>query len=327
MSFELDQLNAVTLDWYKSRVTDVFFRENIMLYLLMGSGKMELNMVTGKDLVDGGLKIREFLEYGRSNVSTYGNTSTIETSKVDIHNAARFGWSGYVGSNAIDLDEQTQNNGKAAMVDLSYSKLKNIDKSIRDYMGEGIYLGRAATANGYGFSGLPDLFNTTTSTAYGSITQDDMPEWKANVDSDVEAISYVVLQKLFRLATIGTSSGSNPNQIVTTQVLLDAYKASLQVQQRFIGSDIKLVQAGFKNVLHDGVPMVYDVKQADGVIDCLNTNFLKIKTHVDFNFTKPKWIADEKTEPDMFVANTRWRGALVCSNRKAHARGASKTAA
>jgi len=324
MALDLDQLNAVTFDYYKNRTTDIFFRESIMLYLLMGSGKMELNLITGKDLVDGGVKIREFLEYARANVSTYGNSSTIDTSKRDILNAARFGWSGYVASNTIDLDEQTQNSGKAALVDLIYAKMKNIEKSIRDYMGAGIYLGRAADPDGYGFSGLPDLFNTTTSTAYGAIAEDDMADWKANVDTTVEAITYTVMQKLFRLASIGQSKSARPNQIITTQILLDAYKASLQVQQRFQSS--KLVEAGFSNILHDGVPMVYDDKQAVGVIDCVNTQFLKIKTHKDYNFTKPKWEADHR-EPDTLTANTRWRGALVTSNRKAHARGTAKTAA
>ena len=104
-------------------------------------------MVKGNEIVDGGKKIRVFLEYGRSNVGTYGNRSSIPTSKIDIVNAARFSWSGYVGANTIDLDEQVQNSGAEAMVDLAYTKLQNIQKSIRDYMGAGIYAG--------GFAGSP----------------------------------------------------------------------------------------------------------------------------------------------------------------------------
>lgn len=323
MSFSLTQLNAATNDYFKNRTTDIYFTENIMFYRLMGNGQMDLNLVSGKDLVDGGTKIREFLEYGRSNVGTWGNTSTVDTSKRDILNAARFDWSGYVASNTIDLDEKTQNSGKAAMVDLIFAKMKNIEKSIRDYMGGGIYIARASSPDTYGFSGLADLFNTTTSTAYGTIAEDDMAQWSANVDTTSEAISYPVLQKLFRDASVGQSKSAKPNQIITTQVLLDAYKANLQVQQRF--QDSKMAEAGFANILHDGVPMVYDDNQTAGVIDCLNLNFLKIKTHEEYNFTKPKWEADHR-EPDTMTANVRWRGALVCSNRKAHARGTGKTA-
>lgn len=322
MALNLTQLQAATNDYYDKRTTDIYFTENVLLYKLMGSGKMEMHLVTGKDLVDGGKKIREFLEYGRSNVSTYGNTSTINASKQDVVNAARFDWSGYVGSNTIDLDEQTENTGDAAMVDLVFSKMQNIEKSIRDYMGAGIYVARASSPNSYGFDGLPDLFNTTTSTEYGSIAEDDMALWTANVDTTAEAVSYKVMQKLFRLASVGQSKDANPDLVITTQLLKDGYTRTLQAQQRF--QDSELAAAGFKNILHDGVPIVYDDNQAAGVIDCLNTNYLKIRTHKDYNFTKPVWEAD-RLEPDTLTANCRWRGALTCSHRKAQARGTGKT--
>ena len=103
----------------------------------------------------------------------------------------------------------------------------------------------------------------------------------------------------------------------------DGYTRTLQTQQRF--QDSKLAEAGFQNILHDGVPMVYDDNQAGGVVDCLNTNYLKIKTHSSMNFTTPKWVADEKNEPDVFTANTRFMGALTCSNRQAQSRGTGKT--
>lgn len=322
MTLELTQLQAATNDYWKNQTVDIFFRENVLLYRLMGNNQMELNLVSGKDLVDGGKKIRCFLEYGRSNVSTYGNTSTIDASKQDIVNAARFDWSGYVASNTIDLDEQVQNDGKAAMVDLVFTKMRNIEKSIRDYMGAGIYTARASSADSYGFDGLADLFNTTSSTAYGSIAEDDMADWKANVDSTSEAISYKVMQKLFRNASIGQSRDSKPNLVITTQLLKDGYTRTLQAQQRF--QDSKMAEAGFQNILHDGVPMVYDDNQASGVVDCINDKYLKIKSHSKYNYTTPKWEAD-RLEPDTLTANTRWLGALVCSNRKAHSRGSGKT--
>jgi hypothetical protein len=324
MALSLTQLQSVTDDYFKNTLNDIYFSENILLYRLMGNGGNELNLVTGEDTVDGGTKIREFLEYGRSNVGTYGNTSSVSTTKKEIINAARFGWSGYIGSNTIDLDEQTENTGDAQMIDLVYAKMKNIQKSIRDYMGAGLYVARASSLDTFGFDGLPDLFNTTTTTAYGEIQEADMAQWAANVDTTPEAMSYKVMQKLFRLASVGQTKGSKPNQIITTQVLLDSYKRFLQVQQRF--QDPKLAEAGFQNILHDGVPMVYDDNQAAGVIDCLNLNHLSLKSHKNYNFTAPKWEAVHTT-PDTKTANVRWRGALICSRRDAHSRGSGKTEA
>ena len=322
MTLELDQLNAATLDYWKNKSVDIFFRENIILYRLLGNGSMELNLVDGNDLVDGGLKIRQFLEYGRSNVSSYGNKSTIDTSIKEIINAARFAWSGYVGSNTIDLDEQTANAGAAQMIALVMSKMKNVEKSIRDKMGSDIYLKRTADTDGYAFDGLADLFNASTTTAYGSIQEGDMSQWAANLDTDSEVISYKVMQKLFRAGSIGQSKSAKPNLVVTTQVLKDGYTRTLQAQQRF--QDSVTAEAGFQNILHDGVPMVYDDNQASGIVDCLNLEYLGIKTHNKYNFTRPVWAADHK-EPDTMTCNVRWRGALCCSNRKAHSRGSGKT--
>ena len=150
-----------------------------------------------------------------------------------------------------------------------------------------------------------------------------MAAWKANVDATAETLNYKVMQKLFRLATIGQSRDAKPDLVVTTQLLKDGYTRTLQAQQRF--QDSKMAQAGFDNILHEGTPIVYDDNQATGVVDCLNTRYLKIKAHKDFNFTVPKWEAMDKKKPDILTAYTRFMGAMVCTNRKAHARGTGKT--
>ena len=62
-----------------------------------------------------------------------------------------------------------------------------------------------------------------------------------------------------------------------------------------------------------------DDRQADGIIDALNLNYLMLKTHSKYQFTKPEWVYS-KDQPDTLVANTRWIGQLVTSPRAAHAR-------
>jgi hypothetical protein len=201
------------------------------------------------------------------------------------------------------------------------TKLKNIEKTIRDTMGAAIY--SSAGGDNKAFLGLGDLFNTTTSTAYGEIAEDDMAKWKANVITTAEAMSYKVMQSIWRTASVGQTKSKKPNLGVTTEVLKDGYERVLQVQQRF--SDQKLVEAGFDNILHKGAPIVADDNQASGVLDAVNLNFLKIKTHGDFKFTKPMWTPITPTKPDNLMAETRWAGQLVCSNRQAHCRHTNLT--
>jgi hypothetical protein len=181
-------------------------------------------------------------------------------------------------------------------------------------MGTDVYASAADTVS---FLGLGNLFNTTSSTAYGNIAEDDMSDWTANVDDTAEAISFKVMQGIRRTAKIGQSKDAKPNIYITTDVLKDGFERTLQVQARY--SDTNLVNAGFDNVLFGGVPVVADDKQTATYMDALNLRFLKAKTHTKWPFTKPKW-EYSKDQPDTLTANTRWIGQLVCSNRKAHAR-------
>lgn len=321
MALALTEIQAITDDYWEAGSVDIFFTDNVLLFKLMGRGQMEVNFVHAGELADGGDNIRVVLEYAESNSGTYGATTSISQAKTDIFNAARFRWAGYYSSNTIDLDDKRKNAGDAAKVMLVQGKLKNIEKTIRKKMGADIY---ASAADSDAFLGLGNLFNTTTSTAYGQIAEDDMAVWKANVLSDNNAISFAELQYIRRTASIGQAVSDKPNLYMTTDVLKDAFEASLQAQVRY--QDTDMADAGFDNVLFKGAPVVADDNQAAGHCDALNLNYIKVKTHASYAFTRPVWEHD-KDKPDLEVSNVRYSGQLVCSNRKAHCRYDDLTAA
>lgn len=315
MALTLSEIQAVSDDYIEKGTTDIFAVDNVLLYMLMSGGKFQESLVSAGEIVDGGEKIRIPIEYARSNSGAYGNTTPIPQNKVDILNAARFPWAGYYGSNAIDLDDKVQNTGDAQIVDLVQTKLSSIQKSIRDKMGVAVY-GSAATSND--ILGLGDLFqNADPTIEYGSIAENDMAKWKANANDTGGAISYKIMQEIRRTAKVGQSKNKKPNLYITTDTLKDGFERTLQANVRF--RDVKLVDAGFDNVLFGGAPIVADDRQASGYMDALNLNFLSLKTHQDYQFTRPVWEYD-KEQPDTMVANTRWIGQLITSHRAAHAR-------
>ncbi len=314
MALTLTEVTALTEDYWEKTPEDIYFLDNVLLYKLMGKGGLDANLVSAGDLVDGGEKIRVILEHTLSNNGSYGNTTTIAQAKVQIFNAARFRWGGYYSSNSIDLNDRVQVTGDAAKIDLTQGKIKNIQKSIRDKMGTDVY---ASAADNNSFLGLGNLFNTTGSTAYGSIAENDMAKWAANAITTSEAISFKVLQTMRRTPNIGQNRMDKPNLYITTDTLKDGFERVLQVQARYADTD--LVNAGFANVMFDSAPVVADDKQTSGYCDGLNLNYLAVKTHKDFKFTAPKWEYD-KEQPDNWVANVRWIGQLVCRHRKAQVR-------
>lgn len=315
MPFDQTELQVATDDYTEKTPVDIFFADNVLLFMLMNGEKFNESMVTAGEMVDGGKRIKVFLEYAGSNSDDYGPTSTIPIQKKKIITAARFRWAGAVASNLIDLDDRVQNTGTEAIVNLAQAKLINIQKTLRDRMGSSIYL---KAGNGYAILGLGDLFDTDVNKAYGGIKEADLPAWKANVIDTSETMNYRAMQRMRRAASIGQSKDAKPNIYITTDVLRDSYESSLQAQVRY--EDKTLANAGFDTVLFGRVPIVSDTKQAEGVCDGLNLKHLSAKTHKDYAFTSPKWKELSTVKPDTLVANQRWIGQLVTNHRKSHVR-------
>jgi len=308
MALSLTELQAITDDYVEKQATDIYTKSNVLLHKLLSKGKT----------IPGGQMIRVVLEYAHTAGGNYGAATELSTTKTNIYNAARFPWSAYYANIVIDLDDQQQNSGVAAIVNMVDGKMKNAQKKIRTDMGGDVYGARTENK----MNGLADLFNTTTSTAYGTIQEDDMAPWAAKKITTVEAISFAVMQKIRRTASIDDNMEGKPDLYLATEALKDAFEASLTQNARFTNS--KLAAAGFDNILFGGQPVVSDNKLSAGIVS-LNTRFLDMLTHEDFNFTKPVW-ASEVNMPDKKVAFIRWSGNLVCKNRAAHCQHTGVTA-
>ena len=309
----INQLNATTeYYWLQTEAEDIVNKASALLWKLMGNAVKRNNWeVKPHEIVDGGLMIKVPLEHAASNSGGYGATTVIDQSKVNIVDAARFPWKGAYGSNTLNLDDLTQNTGDAAIISLTKQYMSSIKKSIRTALAADVI----AASTGDKINGLGDLFTAATSTEYGSIAEDDLADWKTNHITTTEAISFEVMQKIFREPNMGEFAGTIPNFCVTTPTLRDGYERSLHPQQRY--QEGNMVQAGWDNIMHKQAPIVGDPYVSSGVLFALNLNFLSLRAHKDYNFTTPIWV--DKTvlgQPDIISANTRFRGNLVCSNRK-----------
>jgi hypothetical protein len=320
----INQLNATTeYFWLQTDPVDILNKASALVWKLMGNAITQDNWeVQPHEIVDGGKMVKVPLEYANSHRGGYGATTTIDQSKKDLFDAARFRWAGLYGSNSLNLDDQVQNTGDAAVISLTNQYMKSIKKAARIQMAEDVI---ASAADSTRILGLGNLFSTVTATEYGSIDEDEMADWKANVIDTVEPISYPVMQKIFREVNMGDHAWALPNFIVTTALLRDGYKQSLHPQQRYTSD--KMVEAGWANIMHDGAPMVADPYLSVGELMALNLNFLSLRSHKDYNFTTPVWEAKTVLgKPDDISANTRWVGNLYCSNRKMQVKHTNLTA-
>ena len=306
MAFTLDELNAMTKAYILGQAEDIYFKSHPLLFLLMKT----------QETVNGGLTLDQPLEVGAGNSGVYGPSTVISATRKEIYNMAKYPWGAYYASNSIDLDDQRKNNGESAIVKLVKGKLENINKTLKEKMAAGIYLDDIVDGV-QGFNGLAALFNTNAAVAYGGITANQYAPWAAKVDTDAVVGNFAGFQKIRRLATTDTNAEGMPNLYLTTQLLRDAFEASLQTLVRY--SDKKMVDAGFSNILFDSAPVVADLAQTASRVEALNTRKLRFVSHEDYNFTKPEWRAD-RLQPDSMVADIRWSGQLTNSDRRAHAR-------
>lgn len=314
----IGELNATTeYFWLQTEPEDIVNKASALLWKLMGKAIKQDNWeVQPEEIVDGGLMVKVPLEYDVSHHGSYGNNTIIEQSKKVLFDAARFRWAGAYGSNTIDLNDRTANTGDAAIIRITKKYMKSIKKALRIDLASQVI---AAAVDSDSINGMGDLFNTSSSFEYGSLAEDDISSWKANVLTDEEAICFEVMQKIFRQPGFGTHASALPNFCCTTQTLLDGYERSLHPQQRYTNTDV--VAAGWLNVTHKGAPIVADTYYAEGVLDALNLNYLSLRSHGDLNFTMPEWVAKKEAgQPDIWTANSRWRGNLYNSNRQMHVR-------
>lgn len=312
MALSQTELQAVTDEYVKSQQpTDIFFKSNALMFLLLSRGMT----------YPGGKKIQVFLEYAGHNASAYGPTSKMNLAKQDVFNAAYFQYAAYYVALTIDMDDELQNNGDLALVNLVLGKLKNAEKSLQKVMGADIYKKASETTatdpKAKPISGLDDMFDTTTSTAYGEIAEDDMALWSPNVITDAKTMGFKFMQELRREASIDTNLEGKPDLYMTTELLQDAFERSQQVQVRY--SSKELLDAGFDNVMFKGAAVTADNNQEANRIDALNTRYVDMLTHAKRNFTKPVW-QSPIDQPDLMTANIRWAGQFVTSHRGAHAK-------
>lgn len=336
----IGQLNATTeYFWLQTDPVDFVSKQSALLWKLIGNEMVRGNWEIQPhetETIDGGLMVRIPFKYQGSNSGGYGEGVVINQSKKDILDSLRFRLdAGVYGSNTLGLNDKIKNAGEAATIDLVQKYIEDIKLSARIKLANDV-LSSAALHTAAGedpakhINGIGDLFNTSTSTEYGSITEAAVPSWKANVITTPEDINFNVMQKIWATPGFGSYMGALPNFCCTTTALKDAYEASLQPQQYSVNANMRDV-GGFDNVIFKGAPIVADTyydTNLTGVLDAFNLEYMHLRAHKDFNFTTPKWVTMEVLgQPDVWTANTRFIGNLLCSNRQMQVRHTNLSAA
>ena len=308
----------------------------ILVDNIFSSNPLTLKLLKNAEMLDGGTKIVTPLEYGKNSAQGfYSGYDVLSTTPSDPITTAVWDWKQGYSTITISGEEELKNAGESQVLSLLKSKMRNAEKSLKDLFGEKMFntgvvganditsLAYDATNKANHVMNVDRSLGGLDSTTYtwwdaGNVSAFTDPSsdgslvtWTEHVTvASNEGTSYIVkdMTKAYGSVTIGNDQ---PDLIITTQVLYDAYEASLQSNKRFEG-DAELANYGFNTIKFKNATVVADSHCPDGHMYFLNTKYLDFKVHNKRNFAFEGF--QKPVNQDAQVAKIFWMGQLVCSN-------------
>lgn len=301
----LQELESTTQEfWDKDPIVqDVFYKGNVFIGTMLKKARTW----------DGGIYIRQVLDYGQPMGSDFNATSTFNTNKVQTMTAARWTPGYYYEPVVYDMDDMVMNAGAAQMVDVINQKLGKAQKHIRYNLAYDLYNSTSYGASGRKLWGLPGMIST--SATYGGIAVADMPEWIAGqVTSTAAQITFTVLDTLLTSCMVGDDPGDEPNLIVTTRTLFSSLRAQTLPHLRLEHGN--LADMGFTNIDYIGNPIVRDYMCPSGYCFVVNDNYMGFRTHTKFNFKRTAW--EKPVGQEKYACYIEMVTQMICKRRDAH---------
>ena len=289
------------------RIVDNVYNSNVMFFRWYHSNKFSQQ---------GGTQIEQPLMYKRMAAGgSYSGYQLLNVTPSDTIQNAAFPWSQYFTPVTVDGLTLLRSDSPLAIADFIATQFKQAEMDMADNLGSGIWSDGTSTTDIIGILAAVD--NGTIQSSYGAIAHSGNSWWNAQIDSATTTMNLAALQNLFGSCTSG---GRSITIIVGTQANYNRYwNLNLSPQQFPVqpgGKDMQLAQAGFENLLFNGVPWVVDshipTTGSEGGLFFLNEDYIQIinATRADFHLQDFQTPVDQ----DAMTALLLWAGNLVFSN-------------
>jgi hypothetical protein len=233
-----------------------------------------------------------------------------------IKNAA-FDLKQYYVPVTIDAGSIIRANSPEAVVNLLGQYFAQAEIQMAENLGVGVW---SNGSNPKAIDGVVEAVdNGAVATTYGGLSRASNTFWSSQVATASPPLSFAQLQLVFGNCTEG---GRRPTLIVTTQAIYNIIWAlSQQTSQGFPyqsfpvqagGSDSQLAQAGFSNILFNGVPVLVDSHCPAGNIFLLNEEYMLLYVNTNRDFFLRDF--DAPINQDAFTSMIYWAGNLIFTN-------------
>tara|TARA_R100001460_G_scaffold42998_1_gene79217 strand:- start:14 stop:967 length:954 start_codon:yes stop_codon:yes gene_type:complete len=300
------EIVTTTLAGYSKTLADNVTNGNALLRHIDGKGNKQI--ATGRTIV-------QELEYAtNSTAKWYSGYEVLDTSTSNVFTAAEFNYKQLAGNVVISGLEQVENSGKEAIFNLLKSRVRNLEKTLKNTMATGLYADGTGT-DGKELGGLQLIVAGTNTNTVGGINAGTYTFWKNQVyDFSTESVtpSATTIQTAMNTLWLSTTRGADhPDVIVAASNYFQFYWSSLQTNQRFTSDDN--ASAGFMNLMFMDAPVYYDDQCPTSKMYMLNSDYLFLRPAQGREFSP----LGEKASvnQDAMVLPVVWAGNMTCSNR------------
>ncbi len=302
---------TTTLQGYSGELADNITNHNALLRQIDKKGNKK--PATGRSIV-------QELEYAEnSTVMFYSGAETFDVSPSETFTAAEFSYKQLVGSVTITGLEEIQNSGKEAVHNLLRSRIRNLEKSLKNTVATSLYA-TGTGSSGKEIGGLRLLVADVNTNDVGGISGNTYSWWRNYVydfsTASVSASSTTITHAM-NLANIRATRGADkPDMVMSAQDYFIFYLESLQANQRF--TDDKGAGAGFNSLMFNGnIPVIHDDQCPDSHMYFLNTDYIFLRPAKGKEF-KP--LGERASiNQDAMVMPVTWAGNMTTSNRSLQA--------
>ena len=297
---------TTTLQGYSKQLADNVTSHNALLNHIDKKGNK--TPATGRTIV-------QELEYAENATAKwYSGYETLDVSPSEIFTAAEFNYKQLNGNVVISGLEQVQNSGKEAVHNLLKSRIKNLEKTLKNTVATALYADGTGT-DGKELGGLQSLVADAGTGTVGGINSSTYTWWKNKIydfsGEGITASSSTIQAAMNNLWLQCIRGADKPDVITAGTTYFNFYWSSLQDNQRFTSDDT--AQAGFMNLMFMSAPVFYDDQCTATKMYMLNTDYLFLRPAKGREFVP----LGEKASvnQDAMVMPVVWAGNMTTSNR------------
>lgn len=313
-----DVVTSISRRFIVPQVADNVYQSNLMFHRLNSANRR---------IIQGGYQVEQPLMYAKMAAGgPYSGYQLLNIAPTDSILNGAWQWKQYYSPVTVDGLTLIKTDAPDAIANFLNIYFAQAEMDLADQLGNGVWSdGVTNTLNIDGIAGAVD--NGTLLSTYGSLSRSTYTWWKAQEDRTTTATTLSAYRSLMGNCTQG---GRHPTIIVGTQLAYNYFYNQNTSIQRFPsqpgGQDEQLAQAGYNNLLFDGVPFTVDshistapgfvagtgANTGTGNVFMLNEDFMFLYVSPKANFT----LEDFQTaiNQDAMVAKLLWAGNIIFSN-------------